>query len=422
MSSTKVIAGLAFLFGAGCVTEGEGESVDEIERRGHDHESHKDDGVRSSSSQGNPIPTTSEFFQAQGSNGRNCETCHPQSDGWSLNADTVRRVFDATNGFDPLFSRVDTDVPGLTDEHIDGLSVRDRRKLFTMLLQAKFTRNVTLPATRDYDLTAATDPFGVSSVANQRMWFFRRSIPTTNFKSSTVMWDGANTVATGLRDGLIRQARNNVTGAQEGTAAPDEVIFEIVDFEMSISTARVHMPGVGRLDTHGAKGGPENHRNQPLVAGRFDLFDAYKHSFNPFKRAIYRGQELFNNGDHLGNRCGGCHNAANSGQNVNGTLFDVGVSRPEFANADMAVFTFTEHGTGAVHVSTDGGRGIRTGRFADLSRFKVPTLRGLIARDEYFHNGIARSLEEVVDFYEAARGFDFTRQEERDLITFMSAL
>lgn len=62
------------------------------------------------------------------------------------------------------------------------------------------------------------------------------------------MWDGANTVATGLRDGLIMQARSNVTGAQQGAPAPDAVIFDSVDYENALSFAQLIIPSVGRLD------------------------------------------------------------------------------------------------------------------------------------------------------------------------------
>ena len=49
-------------------------------------------------------------------------------------------------------------------------------------------------------------------------------------------------------------------------------------------------------------------------------------------------------------------------------------------------------------------------------------MRGVAARGEYFHNGIARSLEEVVRFYEESLGFRFTRAERRDLVAFLRAL
>ena len=123
----------------------------------------------------------------------------------------------------------------------------------------------------------------------------------------------------------------------------------------------------------------------------------------------------------LGMNCLYCHNAANNGQNVNGALFDVGASRPEFGPG-KAVYTFQERATLATVQSTDPGRGIRSGLFADLNKFKTPNLRGLASRAPYFHNGIAGDLRAVVRHYEAALGFEFTRQEEADLVAFLAAL
>jgi cytochrome c peroxidase len=107
---------------------------------------------------------------------------------------------------------------------------------------------------------------------------------------------------------------------------------------------------------------------------------------------------------------------------VAGLLFDVGVSRPEFARPDMAIYTFRRNSDGATLDTTDPGRGIRSGNFADLDRFKTPNLRGLVARAPYFHNGIAATLDDVVRTYETALGFVFTAQEHDDLIAFLSAL
>ena len=155
---------------------------------------------------------------------------------------------------------------------------------------------------------------------------------------------------------------------------------------------------------------------------RFDLFDAWQHSGNPRRRQIWRGQELFN-GVNSGNgkSCRGCHTAANNGQNVAGLLFDVGISRAEFARPDMAIYTFRRNSDGATLDTSDPGRGIRTGNFADLNRFKVPNLRGLAARPPYFHNGLAATLDEVVQLYESSLGFVFTAHEQEDLVAFLSS-
>jgi cytochrome c peroxidase len=123
-----------------------------------------------------------------------------------------------------------------------------------------------------------------------------------------------------------------------------------------------------------------------------------------------------------GKRCGGCHNAANNGQNVNGLLFDIGASRPAVKKPDMAVFTFQSRLDGSIIESTDPGQGIRDGSFRNLNRFKTPSLRGLASRGSYFHGGTAETLEDVVRHYETQLGFDFTPAEEADLVAFMRAL
>jgi cytochrome c peroxidase len=363
------------------------------------------------------VDLTNNFFTPQGSNGRHCGTCHLPEDGWSIRPASVVAMFDATDGTHPIFvNNLDTDTPTS-----DMSTVEARWNATTMLRQGKFTRRVSPPAVRDYTVIGASDPFGVGTTSS--LWFFRRALPTANFKSHTVMWDGANTVGTVLRDGLIRQARGNVTGAQQGTPAPDAIIFDMVDYELALSHAQLIGAMVGWLDADGANGGPAVANAQPLVNARFDLYDAWQNAGNPWRKQIWRGQEIFNNiNAPSGRSCRGCHNAANNGQNVNGTLFDVGASRPDLANADMAVYTFQRNSDGAILESTDPGRGIRSGNFADLNRFKTPNLRGLAARAPYFHNGIAETLDEVVDHYETALGFVFTAEEQADLVAFMAAL
>lgn len=357
------------------------------------------------------------YFTPQGSNGRDCATCHVPDDGWSIRPATVVALFEASDGLDPIFvNNLDTDTPTS-----DMSTVEARWNATTMLRQGKFTRRVSPPAVRDYTVIAASDPFGVGTTSS--LWFFRRPLPTANFRSHTVMWDGANTVGTSLRDGLIKQARSNVTGAQQGAPAPDAIIFDIVDFEMALYNAQLIVNGTGRLDAGDARGGPETASTQALVDGRFNLYDAWASTGSPKRKQIYRGQEIFNNVNAASGRtCRGCHNAANNGQNVGGTLFDIGASRPQFARPDMAVYTFRRNSDSAIVQSTDPGRGIRSGNFADLNRFKTPNLRGLSARAPYFHNGIAATLLDVVRHYETALGFVFTSQEEADLVAFLTAL
>jgi len=363
------------------------------------------------------VDLSNQFFTPQGTNGRHCGTCHAPEDGWSITPSTVTLMFLLTAGSHPIFANnLDTDTPTA-----DMSTLAARWNATTMLRQGKFTRRVSPPAIRDYEVIAASDPFGVGTTSS--LWFFRRPLPTANLRSYTTMWDGANTVGTVLRDGLIKQARGNVTGAQQGAPAPDDIIFGIVDFEMALSNAQLIAASVGRLDSEGAHGGPQAANAQPLVDARFDLYDSWAHSGNARRRQIWRGQEIFNNVNvPSGRSCRGCHNAANNGQSVNGAMFDIGTSRPERAKSDMAVYTFRRNSDGAIVQSTDPGRGIRSGKFADLDRFKTPNLRGLASRAPYFHNGVAATIEDVVAHYETVLGFVFSAAERADLAAFLGAL
>lgn len=378
-------------------------------------------GLAASASTDGYVALDNNFFTAQGTNGRSCGSCHAPEDGWGLNGSTATTLFLLTGGTHPLFNIKDADTPTS-----DLSTIASRWSSFSMLRKGMFTRSNNVPTleanpNRDFDVIAVDDPFGVSTTS--RLWYFRRSMPTANFRSPTVSWDGANTQGTDLHAGLARQVRGNITGAQEGAAPTDETVESIVQYEMSMGHAQLIVPGAGRLDASGAKGGPLHAAQQPLVQGRFDLYDAWAHSGNPHRKQIYRGQEIFNNvNQKSGKSCSGCHNAANNGQNVAGLLFDVGASDVEWARADAAIFTLQRISDGAIVQTTDPGRAVRSWKFADMNKFKTPNLRGLAARAPYFHNGIAKDLPSVVKFYEQSLGFDFTHQEEKDLAAFLNAL
>ena len=72
-------------------------------------------------------------------------------------------------------------------------------------------------------------------------------------------------------------------------SAHPAVIANIVDFESALSTAQLTMRGVGRLDSDGARGGPEALSNMSKIAGPFDLFDAWASHHKPRRAQIGRG-------------------------------------------------------------------------------------------------------------------------------------
>ena len=370
------------------------------------------------------VDLTGEYFQAQGTNGRSCASCHVPEEAWSITPGTLQHFFDETEGNHPVFNPLDADNPAAADF----TTVEGRLAAYSMLLsRGVFRRGGALRADREWDLIAVEDPHGFATLTRLVHW--RRSMPTINFAqgSATVNWDGGNSVAVGgvldQHAGLMNQAARNVTGGQQGQPAPQEVIAAIVGFQESLFSAQLIVPGVGRLDSDGARGGPEALSGMPKAAGRFHLFDAWAGSDNPRRAQIARGQELFNNKvNSAGRTCSGCHNSANNGTNVNDLLFDVRAASAEARTPDLPLYTFRNRATGEVRMLTDAGRGNVTGRWSDLGRFKTPTLRALSARAPYFHNGISPTLDAVVRHYEVHLGFLFTDEERADLVAFLNAL
>ena len=365
------------------------------------------------------IDLTGEYFQAQGANGRSCATCHIPQEAWSITPGTIQRLFDETGGTHPIFRPLDAN-----NENADLSTVEAREAGYSMLLsRGVFRRGGAPRAEREWDLVAVDDPHGFANTGRLVHW--RRVMPTINFRlgSAAVNWDGGNTAAPDQRAGLENQARRNIMNAQQGPPAPPDVIANIVDFEQSLFTAQVSVVGVGRLDTDGARGGPEVLAAMQKAAGRFDLFDAWVGHDNPRRAQIARGQALFNEVNPGGRSCSGCHNSANNGTNTNDLLFfDIGTASAAARTPDLPLYTFQRRSTGELQQLTDAGRGNVTGMWSDLGRFKVPTLRALAARAPYFHNGIAATLDDVIRHYEAQLGFIVTAEQRADLVAFLKAL
>ncbi len=71
--------------------------------------------------------------------------------------------------------------------------------------------------------------------------------------------------------------------------------------------------------------------------------------------------------------------------------------------ADLPLYTLRQKAApNAIRKTTDPGRALITGVWADVNKFKAPALRGLAGHAPYFHNGSAATLEDVIDAYEAA--------------------
>jgi cytochrome c peroxidase len=374
------------------------------------------------------VDLADEFHTPQGTNGRHCATCHAVESGWSITPLQIQLLFGLTGGTHPIFNPLDAGNPAA-----DTTTVQARRQAYRMLLTGLFRRGGPPVAGAEYAIALADDPAGYGSTT--RFSFFRRPLSTANLQLITgLMWDDRLTVAGDGRPpraGLFSQARGNITGAQQGPPPTDELVNAVVDDELQLWVAQVISNGV-RLDACGGRGGPQHLAGQPLVAGRWDLFDAWiglvpgacsSNAADRRRAQIARGQEIFNERQNArGGRCRGCHNAVNNGTNVGGALFDIRTSAAESRPEGHPLYTLQNLTTGELVQTTDPGKAFVTGRWSDLDRFKVPTLRGLSARAPYFHNGIAATLRDVVRHYDRVQAFGFTPEEEDDLVAFLEAL
>jgi cytochrome c peroxidase len=194
----------------------------------------------------------------------------------------------------------------------------------------------------------------------------------------------------------------------------------------------------------------------------FDIFSAWAGlPYEDPRAAVARGQALFNskpiditgvagiNDDveagglvqggisSLRGTCGTCHDTRNVGNHSFPTPLNIGVGDPgdnPYANLgglDISYLpkitacrkdTTTGLPTDNCVTTTDLGQALIDGRFDHLGKLKGPILRGLSARAPYFHNGSARTLLDVVRFYEVRFGVTFSPQDEADLVAFLSVL
>ena len=421
------------------------------------------------------IDLTGPFFQDLGTNGRSCATCHQPSDAWTVSAAHVKARFDATRGTDPIFRTVDGSN---CNQNIDVSTLAGRAQAYSLLISRGLIRvALSVPANAEFEVVAVNNPYGCNDMSTLSM--YRRPLPSANLRFlSTVMFDGREsssqtgaqkiTFATNPGDllfDLAHQAVDATLGHAQATSAPTpEQQQAIVNFEMGLSVAQVFDFRAGYLGGDGATGGPVplstqpffigindsfppsfhfNPSGEPFTPAIFTLFDQWlgKNGYGDSKKAsIARGQALFNStlinisgvagvNDALGisvlpGTCGTCHDSPNVGNHSVSAPLNIGVGdlNSPLDVSYLPVITLRNRTTGAIVQTTDPGRALITGSWADIGKVKGPILRGLSARAPYFHNGSANALPDVVNFYDRRFGIGFTDQEKADLVAFLSAL
>jgi hypothetical protein len=411
------------------------------------------------------IDLSNPFFQDLGTNGRRCVTCHQPGQAWTITPEAVQARFDASGGTDPIFRNNDgSNCEGALSNTLD-----EERSNYSLLLTRGLIRvGLNVPAGAEFRIERVTDPYACTPPTTDTS-LYRRPLPSTNLSFlSAVMWDGRESSPnTSILADLAQQANDATRGhAQAFTDLSADVRQQIVSFETGLFTAQASDDTAGALDSQGATGGPDALSTQSFFIGindpvglnpthaafdpnAFTIFNAWNtRSVTEAKSAIGRGQTLFNtkqftisgvaglNGQTFSSgvavpssfsgTCTICHDSPNVGDHSVKAPLDIGLTTAAVApylptyrlrNINPASPSF-----GKKIDTTDPGRAMITGRWADVNKFKGPILRALAARAPYFHNGSAATLADVVEFYNNRFSIGLTSQEKSDLVAFLHSL
>jgi cytochrome c peroxidase len=431
---------------AGCAGQiGNDDAIDVAAQKTSTSLTTSDDSGQAMTWSQTPIDLTSanDFFHVFGTNGRTCGTCHKPDQGWSISAAATR----ALPASDPIFVLDGSDCLGPGQPN-PSPSANSKSLLRAGLIRVEES----IPANADFTLVQYSDPFNCAAnpLQTRTLRLYRRPLPSANsFFLATIMWDGREpSLASQANDATLghAQATKGLTGTQQNGIAA---------FESGTFFTQATIGGL-RLDTN-ASGGAQYLMNVVAPSFTIGINDVFSPSFSPTVFTIYRkwenqrtndtqaaigrGEAIFNSRSFTiaGVRglnaptgpapasftgfCGSCHDTPNVGNHSVPLAIDVGVADPDAPGLDTSMLPRYTFRSGSQTITvTDPGRGIVTGKFADIGKFKGPVLRGLAARAPYFHNGAAPDLATVVDFYNTRFSIGLTAQEKSDLVAFLGAL
>jgi hypothetical protein len=283
------------------------------------------------------------------------------------------------------------------------------------------------------------------------------------------------------RDQTLAQQANDAMHAHEqlGAALSPAELKQILEFESQVYVAQTSDKVGGDLaEVDGPLGAWSLGRNK--VPGNQIADDAnlspifldakywaapplsgIRTAASDFRQSVARGNAIFTSrtfslvgtANHVGphgtsattGTCASCHNAAFAGSSTSQQAMDVGTTVVSYApnaapdlnalNAldpaarELPLFKITCNKDAAPHpylgrvsYTTDPGRALVTGKCSDVGSIVTQQFRGLSARAPYFSNGSAKTLREVVDYYDTRFDIHLTATEKQDLTNFLSVL
>jgi hypothetical protein len=357
----------------------------------------------------------------------------------------IQARFAATQGDDPIFRTNDGSVSPAADVS----TLAARRTAFGMLLSKGLIRvGLPIPANAEFTLVAVDDPYGHANASDLSL--FRRPLPSTNLGFlATIMWDG--------REASFGSQANDATlGHAQAMGVVQSQMDTIVAFETSLYSAqttdqaagdllRVQASTFDQMQFYVGINDPLGHNPNGTAFDPhvFSLFDGWANvkgnkADQARQASIYRGQQIFNSkpiaitgvgglNDALGvptisGTCSLCHDTPNVGDHSFPLALNLGLTDESIRTPDMPLYTLQNTTTGATVQTTDPGKALISGKWADIGKFKGPILRAVGTRAPYFHNGFAATLDDVVSFYDGKFDIGFSPQERADLVAFLQAL
>jgi hypothetical protein len=255
--------------------------------------------------------------------------------------------------------------------------------------------------------------------------------------------------------------KDHMPGAPKLSA---EDMRKLVSFTRQIYAAQVEDKTAGNLiEAGGPSGlGPYNlakadigFSGEAIDTPVFQRFDQWQSKGDPetasdaarFRASVARGQDLFITKtflvrdvagiNHLGvgnpakRACALCHNAQMTGHDLAPGWMNIGTANWPWAknDTDLPLFKLTCRQDAPAHpylgriiYTNDPGRALVSGRCSEIGMITMQQFRGLAARAPYFSNGSAKTLREVVDFYDRRFQIGYTEQEKQDMVNFLSVL
>lgn len=344
---------------------------------------------------------------------------------------------------------------------------------------SKIDPEFTIEVVRDPTGCNTSPRYGLSS-ASPMVSVYRRPRPVTNVRFLTAIGFSFEPktglplqldpeTGTPVSGNLLSDARFGTLKAQAIDAALTHLqtpgaptraqLDQILAFEKQLTTAQSHDAWGEALDAAGASGGPAflaRAMAGDLQGSRNPIWSEFlpwmevggeDEAQREFRRSVARGAEIFAKkmfliwdsagitnmgfGNPVRNSCAFCHNMARTGMDVAPGQVDLGTTNEPFAipAPDLPLFRLEcrqgrkpHPHLGRVVYTQDPGYALTTGKCIDIGKITIQQMRGLAARAPYFSNGSAKTLREVVDYYDQRYNIGYTEQEKRDLTNLMGVL